>query len=164
MIPAVRPGYAAAAAIEFGNHDIDVEMLLQGYLRGARRRGAEVAFRRRTQRIARAAGVWRVDTTGGEVRAPVVVNAAGAWGDEVAVQAGIRPLGLVPKRRTAVLVDPAPYDVAPWPRLYDARRSWYCKPEAGRLMVSPADATPDRPHSLPSPPCSGKSGSAKPPR
>ncbi len=147
-IPAIRPGYAAAAAIETGNYDIDVDVLLQGYLRGARGRGAEVMFRRRSQRIAREAGVWRVETTGGQVRAPVVVNAAGAWGDEVAGQAGIAPLGLVPKRRTAVLVDPAPYDVAAWPRLYDARRSWYCKPDAGRLMVSPADATPDRAHDV----------------
>ena len=150
MIPALRPGYAAAAAIEFGNFDIDVDLLLQGYLRAARRRGGVVAFRRRSQRIEHVAGTWRVETADGTVlMAPVLVNAAGAWGDEVAGQAGIAPLGLVPKRRTAVLIDPAPFDARGWPRLYDARRSWYCKPDSGgKLMVSPADATPDRAHDV----------------
>jgi glycine/D-amino acid oxidase-like deaminating enzyme len=150
LVPAVRPGYAAGAALETENYDIDVDVLLQGYLRGARSRGAAVAFRRRSQRISREGGVWRVETSDGTVlRAPVLVNAAGAWGDEVAAQAGIRPLGLVPKRRTAVVIDPAPHAVAEWPRLYDARRSWYCKPEARtRLMVSPADATPTHAHDV----------------
>jgi D-arginine dehydrogenase len=150
MIPAIRPGYAAGAAIEFGNFDIDVDLLLQGYLRGARARGAMVAFGVRSRRISREAGAWRVEVADGSVlHAPVLVNAAGAWGDEVAAQAGIAPIGLVPKRRTAVLIDPAPFDARAWPRLYDARRSWYCKPDSGgRLMVSPADATPDRAHDV----------------
>jgi D-arginine dehydrogenase len=150
MVPAIRPGVAAAAAIEFGRHDIDVDLLLQGYLRAARGRGAVVGFRRRTQRIGRAGGLWRVETSGGAVfEAKVLVNAAGAWGDEVAVQAGVRPLGLVPKRRTAVVIDPGPFEVAGWPRVYDAARSFYCKPEARtRLMVSPADATPTHAHDV----------------
>ena len=150
LIPAIRLGYAAAAAIETENYDIDVDALLQGYLRLARARGAQVAFRRRSQRIERRDGRWRVETaTGALFSAPLLVNAAGAWGDEVAAQAAIRPLGLVPKRRTAVVVDPAPFEVARWPRLYDARRSWYCKPEARtRLMISPADATPTHPHDV----------------
>jgi D-arginine dehydrogenase len=150
MIPAIRPGYAAAAALETGNYDIDVDALLQGYLRLARSRGAEVGFRRRSHLIERKDGRWRVETaSGAEYHARVLVNAAGAWGDEVAAQAGIRPLGLVPKRRTAVVVDPAPFEVARWPRLYDARRSWYCKPEARtRLMISPADATPTHAHDV----------------
>lgn len=150
MVPAVRPGYAAAAAVETGNYDIDVDVLLQGYLRLARSRGAVVGFRRRSQRIERVGGQWRVETVARDVfSAPLLVNAAGAWGDEVAGQAGIGPLGLVPKRRTAVLVDAAPFDVAGWPRLYDALRSWYCKPEGrGRLMISPADATPTHAHDV----------------
>ncbi len=144
MIPAIRPGYAVAAALETGNFDIDVDVLLQGYLRLARSHGATVAFRRRSHCIAHQDGHWRVETvSGASFHAPVLVNAAGAWGDEVAVQAGLRPLGLTPKRRTAVVIDPAPFEVASWPRLYDPRRSWYCKPEArARLMISPADATP----------------------
>ncbi len=150
MIPAIRPDYPAAAALETENYDIDVDALLQGYLRLARSRGTEVAFRRRSQRISRMGGTWRVETAAGDVvQAPILVNAAGAWGDEVAGQAGIAPLGLVPKRRTAVVIDPGPYDVARWPRLYDARRSWYCKTEARtRLMISPADATPTHAHDV----------------
>jgi D-arginine dehydrogenase len=150
LIPAIRPGYAVAAALETGNYDIDVDVLLQAYLRLARSRGTEVALRNRTHRIEHKHTLWRVETTtGAAFHAPVLVNAAGAWGDEVAAQAGIRPLGLIPKRRTAVLIDPSPPQVASWPRLYDPRRSWYCKPEARtRLMISPADATPTHAHDV----------------
>jgi len=150
MIPALRPGYAVAAALEDGACDIDVAALHQGYLRQVRARGGTFALRSRTQRIERGAGRWRVEVSGGAVfHANVLVNAAGAWGDEVAAQAGLQPLGLVPKRRTAVLIDAAPFAVAEWPRLYDPRRGWYCKPEARtRLMVSPADATPTHPHDV----------------
>ena len=150
LIPALRPGYAAAAALETENYDIDVDVLLQAFLRGARSRGTQTAFRRRSQRITRESGLWRVETTSGAtLRAPILINAAGAWGDDIAAQASIRPLGLTPKRRTAVVIDPTPHEVADWPRLYDARRSWYCKPEARtRLMVSPADATPTHAHDV----------------
>ncbi|MCC6720498.1 MAG: FAD-binding oxidoreductase [Acetobacteraceae bacterium] len=150
LIPALRPGYAVAAALEAGNYDIDVAALLQGFLRQVRARGGVVALRSRSQLIERVGGRWRVEVRGGAVfRAPVLVNAAGAWGDAVAEQAGIPKLGLVPKRRTAVVIDPAPFAVAEWPRLYDPARSWYCKPEARtRLMVSPADATPSHAHDV----------------
>jgi D-arginine dehydrogenase len=75
-------------------------------------------------------------------RAPVVVNAAGAWGDEVAAQAGARPLGLQPKRRTGIIIDPAPWDVTGWPLLNDVAHSWYTRPEARtKLMVTPCDET-----------------------
>ena len=150
LIPALRPGYAVAAALETGNYDIDVDVLLQAYLRLARARGAQTTFRRRSQRITRQSGLWHVETTAGtRLQAPILVNAAGAWGDEIATQAGIRPLGLIPKRRTAVVIDPTPHTVATWPRLYDPRRSWYCKPEARtRLMISPADATPTHAHDV----------------
>jgi len=148
QVPVLRPGYAVAAAIERDAFDIEVAALHQGFLRQVRARGGVLALRHRAGRIWRQAGLWHAETSAGAVfAAPVLVDAAGAWGDEVARIAGIRPLGLQPKRRTALIVDPGPHDCADWPLLGDADHTWYVRPEARRkLMVSPADETD-------SPPC-----------
>jgi D-arginine dehydrogenase len=143
MIPALRPGYAVAAAIEEDAFEMDVAALLQGFLRQLRARGGKLALRSRAGRIERKGGVWEVEVKGGAVfKAPVIVDAAGAWGDEVAICAGVAPIGLEPKRRTALIVDPSPWAVAGWPAVTDAVTSWYAKPEARtKLLVSPADET-----------------------
>jgi D-arginine dehydrogenase len=143
MIPALKPGYAVAAAIEDDAFEMDVAALLQGFLRQLRARGGVLALRSRAGRIERRNGAWEVEVTGGAVfKAPLVVNAAGAWGDEVAQCAGVAPLGLQPKRRTALIIDPAPWAVADWPAVTDAVMSWYAKPEARtKLLVSPAEET-----------------------
>jgi D-arginine dehydrogenase len=142
-VPVLRPDYAVAAAIERDAFDIEVAALHQGFLRQVRARGGVLALRHRAGRIWRQDGLWRAETSGGAVfAAPVLVNAAGAWGDEVARIAGVRPIGLQPKRRTALIVDPGEHDCADWPLLGDADHSWYVRPEARRkLMVSPADET-----------------------
>ena len=149
MLPPLRPGYAVRAAIEGDAFDMDVATLHQGFLRQVRGNGV-LALRSRTGRIERQDGHWHVHVAGGDVfTAPVVVNAAGAWGDEVARQAGAAPLGLVPKRRTAAMIDPAPWQPADWPLVQDADHTWYARPEARtRLMVSPADETPLHPHDV----------------
>ena len=150
IVPALRPGYAAAAAINPDAFDIDVAALHQSFLRQHKLLGGALALRHRAGRITRVGGVWRVETSAGVVfEAPVVVNAAGAWGDLVAEQARVSPLGLIAKRRTGVIIDPAPWQVADWPMLCDVGETWYCRPEARtRLMVSPADATPDVAHDV----------------
>jgi D-arginine dehydrogenase len=143
MIPALKPDYAVAAAIEDDAFEMDVAALLQGFLRQHRAQGGVLALRSRAGRIERRNGVWEVEVTGGAVfKAPLVVDAAGAWGDEVAQCAGVKPLGLQPKRRTALIIDPAPWAVADWPAVTDAVTSWYAKPEARtKLLVSPAEET-----------------------
>ena len=150
MVPALRPGYAAAAAIEEDAFDMDVAALHQGFLRQMRARGGILALRSRTGRIERRGGEWHVATSSGaRFNAPILVNAAGAWGDEVARQAGAAPLGLVPKRRTGLIIDPAPHDTTHWPMTNDIGGTWYARPEAGsRLMISPADETPMHPHDV----------------
>ena len=150
LIPALRPGYLADAALEDDAFDMDVSAIHQGFLRMLRTNGGVLALRNRAHRIERRADIWNIETTTGEVvRAAILVNAAGAWGDEVAVLAGARPLGLQPCRRTAAIVDPSPYDVADWPMIIDVGEEWYARPEARtRLMVSPADATPTHPHDV----------------
>jgi D-arginine dehydrogenase len=150
MVPALRPDYAEAAAIEDDAFDMDVAALHQGFLRLLRGRGGVLALRSRTARIRRQGGAWDVEVSGGaQFSAPILVNAAGAWGDEVARQAGVAPLGLVPKRRTGVIVDPAPFHATDWPMLNDVDHTWYCRPEARtKLMISPADETDTYPHDV----------------
>jgi D-arginine dehydrogenase len=145
-VPVLRADYLAGAYIEPNSMDIDVNGLHQGYLRGARSRGARVITGAGVKAIDRQAGRWRVETQAGTFLAPTLVNAAGAWGDEVAVMAGVRPIGLQPKRRTAFNIPaPAGLDIADWPMVDDVGAEFYFKPDAGQLFVSPADATPSPP-------------------
>jgi D-arginine dehydrogenase len=150
LVPALRPDYAVAAAIEDDAFDMDVAAIHQGFLRQLRAAGGVVALRQRAGQIRRGRGGWSLTTADGTVfRAPVVVNAAGAWGDEVAAIAGVGGLGLVPCRRSAAIIDPTPYDVTAWPLVNDVGHTWYARPEARtRLMVSPADETPMAPQDI----------------
>jgi D-arginine dehydrogenase len=150
MVPALRPNYAVAAATEDHTFDMDVAAIHQGFLRQLRANGGALELRQRAARIQRRGDAWDVRTSAGAVlRAPVIVNAAGAWGDEVAAMAGVRPLGLTPCRRTAAIIDPSPWDVSEWPLVEDAAGTWYARPEARtRVLVSPADETPMRAHDV----------------
>lgn len=150
QVPALRPGYAVAAAIEDDAFDLDVATIHQGYLRQLRANDGRLALRSRAGRIEHQDGRWKVEVTGGDVfAAPVVVNAAGAWGDEVAGIAGVVPLGLTPKRRTAVIIDAAPWQPADWPSVQDVAHTFYARTEARtKLMVSPADETDVHAHDV----------------
>jgi len=147
LVPAFKPGYLGGAVLEPGSADIDVAALHQGYLRQAKARQAAVLLDCAIAGLHFAGGRWVLRTNQGTVSAPVVVNAAGAWGDEVARLAGARPVGLRPLRRTAMLVDPPrQLACAGWPAAIAIDESFYFKPDAGRLLLSPADEEP-------SPPC-----------
>jgi D-arginine dehydrogenase len=150
MVPPLRRDYAVAAAIERDAFDMDVAALHQGFLQSLRQAGGVIALRHRAGRIGFAHGRWEAETaSGARFTAPVVVDAAGAWGDEVARIAGVAPIGLQPKRRTALIVDPGAHDCSTWPLLGDAAHGWYVRPEARRkLMVSPADETDMDPHDV----------------
>jgi D-arginine dehydrogenase len=142
-VPALRPGYVKAAAIEEDAFDLDVAAIHQGFLRQLRRNGGVLALRSRAGRIERRGGHWHAETTSGTVfAAPVLINAAGAWGDEIARAAQVAPIGLRPLRRTGLIVDAAPWMPADWPMVHDFSNPWYCRAEARtKLLVSPADAT-----------------------
>jgi D-arginine dehydrogenase len=150
MLPAVRLEYFVAAAIEEDAADLDVAAIQQGFLRQLRAAGGVLATRSRAGRIERRGALWNVHTASGTVfQAPIVINAAGAWGDEVAALAGVTPIGLTPCRRTGAIIDPAPYMPENWPMVMDAAGTWYARPEARtRLMVSPADETPMHAHDV----------------
>jgi len=147
MVPILREDAIAAAAIERHARDIDVDRLLQSFLRSARHAGTAFHPKAPAQSIAREGATWRVTAGGETFEAPVVINAAGAWADKVAEMAGVARVGLQPMRRSAAIL-PAPegHDVARWPAVVSASESWYAKPEAGKLMVSPADEDPVDPH------------------
>jgi D-arginine dehydrogenase len=145
-VPILRRDYVAGAFLEPHSMDLDVHGLHQGFLRGARSRGARIVVNAEVQAIERIGGRWNVTTPAGVFRAPLLIDAAGAWADAVAALAGVRPLGLVPKRRTAFNI-PAPpgMTIGEWPMVHDAGEEFYFKPDAGQLFVSPADATPSQP-------------------
>ena len=145
-VPVLRPEYVAAAYEEPHSMELDVHGLHQGFLRAARSRGAQIVVNAGVDTIARTAGRWTLTTAAGAFSAPLIVNAAGAWADRVAELAGIGSLGLVPKRRTAFLIDaPSGTDIRGWPMVNDVAEEFYFKPDAGRLFISPADATPSPP-------------------
>ncbi|MCO5057761.1 MAG: FAD-binding oxidoreductase [Rhizobiaceae bacterium] len=147
LVPLLREGYARGAFVEANAADIDVHALHHGYLRGFRRNGGALRTDAGVVGIDRSGASWRIEARGAAFDVDIVVNAAGAWADEIAALAGAGVVGLVPKRRTAMVVDaPAGIDPEPWPMVVDIDEGFYLKPDAGRLLISPADETP-------SPPC-----------
>ncbi|SOE16510.1 D-arginine dehydrogenase [Hoeflea halophila] len=149
LVPILRQETIAAAAIEWDAQDIDVDRMLQGFARRLRNLGGSIITGAGVQSIVRRDGVWTVATPAGEFSAPVLINAAGGWADHVAQMAGVHTLGLAPLRRSAVLI-PAPdgHDITRWPLFANAGDQWYAKPEAGKIMISPADEDPVEPHDV----------------
>jgi D-arginine dehydrogenase len=143
LCPALEPAWLGRALYNPASMDMDVHAIHNGYLKGLRARGGEVRTDAELLGLERRNGLWKARTTSGEAEAPIVVNAAGAWADVVARMAGVAPIGLVPKRRTAFTFDPpSGLETARWPMVIDVTETLYFKPEAGRLLVSPADETP----------------------
>lgn len=147
MVPILRRAAIAEASWEADARDIDVHALHQGWLRAARAGGATVLTAAEILRGTHAGGRWTVETGTVRLRAPIVVDAAGAWADRVAERLGVGPLGMQPMRRSiAVLPGPGQMDCRAWPLFEDAAETWYVKPDGGTLLVSPAEEIPCDPH------------------
>ncbi|RME62049.1 MAG: FAD-binding oxidoreductase, partial [Alphaproteobacteria bacterium] len=122
---------------------LDVEALHHGLLRAAGRHGFKLYCSAPVEGLVRRDGLWRADTPKGVFQAPVVVNAAGAWGDHIAMLARVTPLGLMAMRRTVVTFPVPVGGISPeWPLVLDIDGEWYFKTERGRILASPADETP----------------------
>ncbi|MBC2670821.1 NAD(P)/FAD-dependent oxidoreductase [Novosphingobium piscinae] len=142
QVPGLRPEWVAGA-MEPDCCDIDVARLHQDSLAAARRGGAEIWTGARFAAASRDGAEWRIDLADGRhLRAGLLVNAAGAWADEVARGAGVRPLGLQPYRRTVAQLRITPAAPATLPLVLDLGEAFYFKPQAGRLWLSPHDETP----------------------
>jgi D-arginine dehydrogenase len=144
LCPAIRPGWAALAAIEDGAQDLDVAGLLEHYRRRAVTGGVTVHTGASILDGSRKGEHWLLNTTIGEVRAATVVDAAGAWADDVARRCGVPMLGLRPLRRTIAIVGATPA-ARSWPLVVDIDDHFYFRPEGDGLLLSPADETPSEP-------------------
>ena len=147
MVPILNPDVTDRAAYPAEAWDIDTDKLVQTFARTARANGGQIVTRAQVTGITRTAAGWDVTTKDATYQARTLVNAAGAWVDVIARMAGIAPLGFTPLRRSMARI-PAPggHDVSGWPMLFGPGENWYAKPDAGALIVSPAEEDPVDPH------------------
>ena len=142
LCPVLKPEALSGAAFSDLLADIEVHELHQGYVRTLRRHGGVVLTEAKVAGLQRENAGWRIDTTKGAFTAETVVNAAGAWAGEIAQLAGAQDIGLRPLRRTVCLFEPpAGAQSDRWPMLSDIDDQFYLKPDAGMLLLSPADET-----------------------
>ncbi len=145
-VPILSAGHIKGAMWDKMGGDLDVDALLQGYLHLLRRRKGRFWGVHKASSLTRNKGLWEVSTNGNLFKAPIVVNAAGAWADPIAELGGLEPVGIIPLRRTALTIDPPEgISILDWPLMIDADEGFYFKPEAGQLLISPADETPSAP-------------------
>ncbi len=142
-VPILRAERVAAALLDESGCDMDVAAIHQGFLRQARRAGVQLLTGAGEMAIRREGGAWQLQCRAGAFSAPLLVNATGAWADQVAALAGATPVGLQPMRRTALLIDaPRQGDCHGWPMVIDVDETVYFKPDAGQLLLSPANEDP----------------------
>lgn len=149
ICPALRPEHAASGVWEPGAADIDVAALHQAYVSAMRRLGGHVRSGTPVSELVRIGPAWRSRVGSDHVLVERVIDAAGAWGDQVARLAGVRPVGLQPMRRTAFTASlPRGWemaDVRDWPMIQDVAEGWYFKPEGDALLCSLAEERPSEP-------------------
>lgn len=143
MVPILDAAKLAYAGYHAEAFDIDTDQLMQDFSRSLRKNGGDVICNADVQEITKTSEGWRV-TAGGEIyNAERLMNAGGAWADQLAEMAGIAPLGIQPYRRSmARIAMPDVGDLSRWPMFFGVNESWYAKPDAGALLVSPADEDP----------------------
>lgn len=144
--PLLKPGYATQGMFDPNGQDIDVAALHQGYLRQLTQAGGKILTKAEVTGLARNGDTWTITTQNGQMTAGILVNAAGAWAEQIGALAGAEPTGLTPKRRTALRVTaPDGQAIDHIPITIDIDETFYLKPDAGRLLISPADETPSAP-------------------
>ena len=152
MIPDIRPEWRRAL-FEPGCADIDVASLHAAFLAKFRKEGGLIRTNARLHRAERHAGEWRVFLEdGSQIGAAVIVDAAGAWADDVAAACGVEPLGIAPKRRTMVQLRIGRSGLRDLPLVDDAKGTFYFKGEGDQTVwlsphdeieTDPCDAAPE---------------------
>ena len=141
QVPVLKPEHVIGAVLDPGSSDIDVDCLHQGYLKGFRGAGGQLRCDAGVVTLEHDGQHWTIRTASDVFTTPTVINAAGAWGDELARLAGVAPIGLQPRRRSAFIFrQPDAVNCTDWPLTVGVGEDWYIKPEAGLLLGSPANA------------------------
>ena len=141
MMPILAPEYQERVLVEQGVADIDVNALQEGYFSAIKKAGGRIITDAEVTGLSKEDNLWQVTSSAGTFQAPIVINAAGAWVDEVADLANITPIHIQPQRRTMVVV-PLAKDHCPdqWPFVYHLTEGFYFKPDAGKILITPGDA------------------------
>ncbi|MEQ6250047.1 FAD-binding oxidoreductase [Sulfitobacter sp. HNIBRBA3233] len=146
MVPILSPA-AALAGYHEAAYDIDTDRQMQDFVRTLRQNEGTLVTDATVTQIRQHERGWTVTAAGVEYEAEMIVNAAGAWADLVAGLSGVTPIGIVPHRRSmARLKAPGGHDVTRWPMFFGTGEQWYAKPDAGALLVSPAEEDATHPH------------------
>ena len=150
MVPVFRPEKILGGVYEPEAYDMDVHSIHQGFLRGLKQFDGDIVCQTEVIRLERAGADWLVHTADGkQYQAGILLNAAGAWADQVGALAGAQHLRLEPRRRSAMIFSPPPtLNVTKWPMAIGVNEDWYFKPDAGMLLGSPANADPVEPQDI----------------
>ena len=146
LIPFVKAEYLECAYYYADAHDIDVASLHQGFLKGVKSKGSSILTGQDLLSIQKQGEVWHVETQSATYSCLKLINAAGAWADDCAELAGVKSIGLVPKRRTVITTDlPQAYQDKLYPMVIFNDSQLYFKSEHGQVLISPMDQTPSAP-------------------
>lgn len=143
--PALREEGLDRVVVDEGAGDIDVHCLHQAYLNYFRKNGGQIKPSTRIDSATRNGDHWNLETKMGDIPVDLIVNAAGAWGDQVATRAGVEPVGLQPRRRTAFTVNSSEPNIQKWGMIADIDLQFYCKPDGQQLLCSLAEENPSEP-------------------
>ncbi|MBL4810981.1 MAG: FAD-binding oxidoreductase [Rhodobacteraceae bacterium] len=147
--PFLRPDRVARAVYEADVNDINVAAMLLSYIKGFKNRGGAIEASALVTKLHSTGAGWQVTAGARTFTGKTIINAAGAWAEQIGAMAGAAPIGLVAKRRTVIIIDAiAGMDVARFPCVDFAASDAYIKPEAGKFMASPGDATPTDPQDV----------------
>lgn len=147
LMPALKPEACAAALVDHGSLKLDTHAMLQAAVAEVRAGGGQVVTGARVSAITREGAGWQVATSAGDFAALVLVNAAGAWADDIARLAGVQPIGIEPRRRTVIsFAAPEGEDVSRWPFTKTVGEGFYLLPEGrSQILASSMDQTPSEP-------------------
>lgn len=147
MVPIFNTDVVDRAGFHEDAWDLDTDALIQSFVKTIRENGGNIATNAGVTAISKTATGWKISTKTDTYEAAILVNAAGPWVDQIALMAGISPIGFTPLRRSMGRI-PAPggHDVSSWPMIFGAGEAWYAKPDAGALIVSPAEEILVEPH------------------
>lgn len=147
LMPALKPEACAAALVDHGSLKLDTHAMLQAHVATLREHNGKLVTGARVSAIRPDGECWRVSTTKGHFGAAIVINAAGAWADEIAQLAGVQPIGIEPRRRSVIsFAAPEGEDVSRWPFTKTVGEGFYLLPEGrGQILASSMDQTPSDP-------------------